>query len=190
MFKTEMAASLHKILYASRQIATRQLGSFIVCGLLALPHNLVYFRHVGHRVPTTRKYFSSLVSTGSVSQAQTCLHKLEHGCHVLTLEHQKILLFDHGFSAEYWTNIFNVAMILEEDGSRCVWVFFFYVGDAGNTSLVDAGTPLGATAVVTPGSAGYLLWECCILASLSCGMATSGTCSPQPKAVWGAVCPM
>ena len=42
----------------------------------------------------------------------------------------------------------------------------FYVGDAGNTSLVDAGTPLGATAVVTPGSAGYLLWECCILASL------------------------
>ena len=41
-----------------------------------------------------------------------------------------------------------------------------YVGDAGNTSLVDAGTPLGATAVVTPGSAGYLLWECCILASL------------------------
>ena len=30
----------------------------------------------------------------------------------------------------------------------------FYVGDAGNTPLVDAGTPLGATAVVTPGSAG------------------------------------
>ena len=27
----------------------------------------------------------------------------------------------------------------------------FYVGDAGNTSLVDAGTPLGATTVVTPG---------------------------------------
>ena len=47
-----------------------------------------------------------------------------------------------------------------------VFVFFLYVGDAGNTSLVDAGTPLGATAVVTPGSAGYLLWECCILASL------------------------
>ena len=42
----------------------------------------------------------------------------------------------------------------------------FYVGDAGNTSLVDAGTLLGATAVVTPGSAGYLLWECCILAFL------------------------
>ena len=41
-----------------------------------------------------------------------------------------------------------------------------YVGDAGNTSLVDVGTPLSATAVVTPGSAGYLLWECCILASL------------------------
>ena len=43
---------------------------------------------------------------------------------------------------------------------------YLYVGDAGNTSLVDAGTPLGATAVVTPGSAGYLLWEYCILASL------------------------
>ena len=41
-----------------------------------------------------------------------------------------------------------------------------YIGDAGNTSLVDAGTPLGATAVVTLGSAGYLPWECCILASL------------------------
>ena len=35
--------------------------------------------------------------------------------------------------------------------------FFFYVGDAGNTSFVDAGTALGATAVVTPGSAGCLL---------------------------------
>ena len=46
------------------------------------------------------------------------------------------------------------------------FVFSFYFGDAGNTSLVDAGTPLGATAVVTPRSAGYLLWECCILASL------------------------
>ena len=30
------------------------------------------------------------------------------------------------------------------------------IGDAGNTPLVDAGTPLGATVVVTPGSAGYL----------------------------------
>ena len=47
-------------------------------------------------------------------------------------------------------------------GLYLTWCF----GDAGNTSLVDAGTPLGATAVVTPGSAGYLLWECCILASL------------------------
>ena len=64
-----------------------------------------------------------------------------------------------------------------------IWSLLFYVGDAGNTSLVDAGTPLGATVVVTPGSAGYLLWECCILASLQCGMATSGTCSPQLKAV-------
>ena len=42
----------------------------------------------------------------------------------------------------------------------------FYIGDAGNTPLVDVGTPLGATTVVTPESAGYLLWECCILASL------------------------
>ena len=29
-----------------------------------------------------------------------------------------------------------------------------YVRDAGNTSFVDAGTPLGASTVVTPGSAG------------------------------------
>ena len=83
-----------------------------------------------------------------------------------TLEHQKNVLPDHDFAAEYWINTFNIAMILEENGSRYILVFFFYVGDAGNTSLVDAGTPLGATAVVTPGSAGYLLWECCILASL------------------------
>ena len=50
----------------------------------------------------------------------------------------------------------------------CIPGFFlnWCVGDAGNTSLVDVGTPLGATAVATPGSAGYLLWECCILASL------------------------
>ena len=48
----------------------------------------------------------------------------------------------------------------------CEFGLLFYVGDAGNTSLMDAGTPLGATAVVTPGSAGYLLWECCILASV------------------------
>ena len=47
-----------------------------------------------------------------------------------------------------------------------ILVFFYYVGDAGNTSLVDVGTPLGATAVVTPGSAGIYFWECCILASL------------------------
>ena len=46
------------------------------------------------------------------------------------------------------------------------FVSSFYVGCVGNTSLVDAGTPLGATAVVTPKSAGYLLWECCIMASL------------------------
>ena len=34
-----------------------------------------------------------------------------------------------------------------------------HVGDAGNTSLVDAGTPLGAAAVVTPGSAGPVVGE-------------------------------
>ena len=76
------------------------------------------------------KDFSSLVSTGSVSQAQTCLHKLEHGCHVMTL-------LDHDFAAEYWINTFNSAMILEEDGGRYYWSSLFYVGDAGNTSLVE-----------------------------------------------------
>ena len=49
-------------------------------------------------------------------------------------------------------------------GSNTSWTF--YVGDAGNTSLVDAGTPMGATTVVTPRSASCPLWECCILASL------------------------
>ena len=43
---------------------------------------------------------------------------------------------------------------------RSASLSFSFVGD------VDVGTPLGATAVVAPGSAGYLLWECCILASL------------------------
>ena len=41
----------------------------------------------------------------------------------------------------------------------CIVSSSLYVGDAGNTSLVDAGTLLGATTVVTPGSADYLLWE-------------------------------
>ena len=74
------------------------------------------------------------------------------------------------FAAEWY-----LAMVeMEDDNDIAATIFFalrirtllFYVGDAGNTSLVDAGTPLGATMVVTPGSAGYLLWECCILASL------------------------
>ena len=51
-------------------------------------------------------------------------------------------------------------------GALVDFVFFFYVGDAGNTSLVGAGTPLGATTVVTPGSVSCVRWECCILASL------------------------
>ena len=55
---------------------------------------------------------------------------------------------------------------IKADVDPKVFCFFIYVGDAGNTSFVDAGTPLGTTAIVTPGSAGYLLWECCILASL------------------------
>ena len=49
---------------------------------------------------------------------------------------------------------------------RGSYMWTFPVGDAGNTSLGDAGTALGATTVVTPGSASCLLWECCILASL------------------------
>ena len=61
--------------------------------------------------------------------------------------------------------VFLEAAIVGTDHAL-LWSFFRYVGDARNTSLVDAGTPLGATAVVTPGSAGNLLWECCILASL------------------------
>ena len=64
---------------------------------------------------------------------------------------------------DVWQDRLGIFML-----TRVAGTFFLssYIGDAGNTSLVDAGTPLGATAVVTPGSAGYLLWECCILASL------------------------
>ena len=63
-----------------------------------------------------------------------------------------IVIDDHHYNYVFLFNLFTN--------------FSWYVGDAGNTSLVDAGTPLGETTVVTPGSAGYLLWECCILASL------------------------
>ena len=65
-------------------------------------------------------------------------------------------------SSDTFLAIVGPIMIMSTMTPSC----FCYVGDAGNTSLVDVGTPLGATAVVTPGSAGYLLWECCILASL------------------------
>ena len=56
----------------------------------------------------------------------------------------------------------------EDQGGEVV--FFFYVGDAGNTSLVDAGTPLGATAVVTPGSA--------------CWLSTLGVLHPGVPVMW------
>ena len=59
------------------------------------------------------------------------------------------------FAAEWY-----LAMVEMEDDNDIaetiflalrIWTLLFYVGDAGNTSLVDAGTPLGATAVVTQG---------------------------------------
>ena len=62
-------------------------------------------------------------------------------------------------SSDIFVAIVGPIMIMSTMTRSC----FCYVGDAGNTSLVDVGTPLGATAAVTPGSAGYLLWECCIL---------------------------
>ena len=64
---------------------------------------------------------------------------------------------------DVWQDRLGIFML-----TRVAGTFFLnsYIGDAGNTSSVDAGTSLGATVVVTPGSAGYLLWECCILASL------------------------
>ena len=46
-----------------------------------------------------------------------------------------------------------------------------YVGDAGNTSLVDAGTPLGVTAVVTP---------------RECWLSTLGVLHPGVPAMWKA----
>ena len=67
-----------------------------------------------------------------------------------------------GFFGHVYGDLWDRSIVM----STMWWSLLSFVGDAGNTSLVDAGTPLGATAVVTPGSAGYLLWECCILASL------------------------
>ena len=73
---------------------------------------------------------------------------------------------------DVWQDRLGIFML----GKSCGNIFLnSYIGDAGNTSLVDAGTALGATAVVTPGSAGYLLWDCCI---------------PQLKAVREAALPM
>ena len=54
------------------------------------------------------KEFSSVVSTGSVSKANTCLRKLEHGRHVvqmvvIQLRHAwdlNLMLLGHDFSAE------------------------------------------------------------------------------------------
>ena len=84
-------------------------------------------------------------------------------------------MFGSGRERNMYSGRFTLSKTHEESSSGLMrrlsdhawwWSFFRNVGDAGNTSLVDAGTPLGATAVVNPGSAGYLLWECCILASL------------------------
>ena len=130
---------------------------------------------VGHRaecvrpvtlVPCSNDAHTFLISVeeiGSITIAgETSLQCLQKKC-------VACLLRKHVLVPGRWQ-----AMQKSED-----FVFFFYVGDAGNTSRVDAGTPLGATTVVTPGSAGCLLWDCCILASLLCGMPTSGTCHPQ-----------
>ena len=46
---------------------------------------------------------------------------------------------------------------------------YLYVGDAGNTSPVDAGNPLGATAVVTPGE---------------CWLSTLGVLHPGVPVMW------
>ena len=92
-------------------------------------------------------------------------------CHVVTLSVVVSSHFDAGdhpleavhnlFAAEWRTTMIS----LKRFSSLCVFgSLLFCVGDAGGASFVDAGTPLGATAVVTTGSAGYLLWECCILA--------------------------
>ena len=78
-------------------------------------------------------------------------------------------------------------MIMSTRSRSC----FRYVGDAGNTSLVDAGTALGATTVVTPGSACRLS----TLGVLHPGVPYHVVCphqdlSPTAEAVRGAVCPM
>ena len=52
-----------------------------------------------------------------------------------------------------WLSLGMFATIVEQINRHVdhVVVLLSYVGDAGNTSLVDAGTPLCATAVVTQG---------------------------------------
>ena len=55
---------------------------------------------------------------------------------------------------------------LSRSPSSLFSVFFFSRLGCQEHFVGGCCTPLGATAVVTPGSAGYLLWECCILASL------------------------
>ena len=66
-----------------------------------------------------------------------------------------MISFWHGLLCQF---IYNIGTSIYYDKMHgcsiflvCIWSLLFYVGDAGNTSLVDAGTPLGATAVVTQG---------------------------------------
>ena len=64
--------------------------------------------------------------------------------------------------ATYWHNPENIKVDVDPKG-LC---FFILRWGCREHFVSGCCHYLGATAVVTPGSAGHLLWECCILASL------------------------
>ena len=65
-----------------------------------------------------------------------------------------------------YTLLFVCSTLTSDITSRLNGTFLFTLGMQGTLRLWMLALPWAATAVVTPGSAGYLLWECCILASL------------------------
>ena len=104
------------------------------------------------------RIFRVLVKTKQVRKGTLCLSSANGG---LQLDHP-ISASRHGERGGrwcYWNGVNDILVL-------CFCVLLSLKLEAWNISLVDAGILLGATAVVTPGSAGYLFEQCCILASL------------------------
>ena len=164
-----MAASLHEKLSASRWIATRRLGSFLASATVS-----EHFSTLTQNITTIESNFLQCQAQNNGVVVCTATFRVHtRGCHghdavqmqaedLLSTVHACVDSFSIGGTSlqclqkkceetspgpERWSDVAEV----------CEFGLLFYVGVAGNTSLVDAGTPLGATTVVTPGSAGYLL---------------------------------